>query len=224
MTPLLMKPKRFTVLIADDHPVFRSGLVQIIAADAEFESPRQASDGEQALQLLRQYRPHVAALDIEMPRLNGLAVARAAQRERLPTALCLVTAYKDSGLFDEAMDLGIKGYVLKESAAADILNAVKTVAAGGFFISPVLAQLLVQRQRRARELGQRKPGLESLTPRERRILKMISVDKTTKEIASELDLSPRTVENHRAHIAAKLDLHGAHSLLKFAFGHRDQLL
>jgi DNA-binding NarL/FixJ family response regulator len=218
-----MNPPRLRVLIAEDHPLFRSALVNLVAADSDCAPPVEAADGATALELIRRRRPDVALFDIEMPRLDGLTLVRALQNERLDVPVCLLTAYKDPALFEEAMSLGVRGYVLKETAIADIMAAIKTVAAGSAFISPSLANLLLERRHRVVALRKQRRGLELLSPAERRILKMIAVDKTSKEIAEELGISPRTVENHRANIAQKLDLHGVHSLVKFALGHRNAL-
>lgn len=218
-----MSASRLRIVIAEDHPLFRSALVSVIAADPACETPWEAPDGVTALELIRRHRPHVGLFDIEMPRLDGLATIRRIQQERLDVKVCLLTAFKDPVLLDEAINLGVQGYVLKESAASEIVAAVKAVAAGGSFISASLSGHLLERRQRADSLREQRPGLERLSPAERRVLKMIAVDKTTKEIAQELGISPRTVENHRAHIAQKLGLQGVHSLVKFAFGNRGSL-
>ena len=216
-------PKPITVLVADDHPLFRKALVDVLATDRDLKVIQEASDGASALRLIKDLRPIVAVLDIEMPHGGGIEVAREIQLRRLPVHVIFITAYKAPEFFDEAMNLGVKGYVLKESAAIDILAGIKTVASGNRYISPSLSELLFRRSRDAENLRQKSPGLEDLTPAERRILKMVSLDHTTKEIASELGVSHRTVENHRANIASKLGLSGSHSLLKFAYDNKSRL-
>jgi DNA-binding NarL/FixJ family response regulator len=134
--------------------------------------------------------------------------------------IIFLTMYKEEALFHEAVALGAKGYVLKESAAAEILEAIHAVAAGAHYISPSLSGLLVKN---ATAPNGATSGLASLTPTQRRILKLIASDRTSKEIASDLGLSPRTVENHRTHINARLGLQGSHSLLKFAFENKASL-
>lgn len=212
-----------TVLVADDHPLFRHGLVEVLKADSDLRLLAEAGDGPTALQLVQQHRPQVAILDVRMPKISGLDVARAVRAARLPVALIFLTMYDDEETFQEAMELGVQGYVLKDSALSEIVAAVKTVAAGKHHISASLASFLIQRQARTAALQKAKPGLSELTPAERRILKMIAEDQTTKEIAALLGLSPRTIETHRLHIAEKLNLHGTHSLLKFAFEHKARL-
>ena len=209
-----------TLLLADDHPVYRAGLRQIIGADSAFSVVQETGNGAEALRLLRELKPRVAILDIDMPGLNGLEVARARQEERLSCEIIFLTMYREEDMFHEAMDLGAMGYVLKESAAADILQCLHAVSSGQHYISPALSGFLVARGRRADGSQRDRSGLEGLTPSERRILRMIASDKTSKEIADVLGLSSRTVENHRSNISAKLGLQGSHSLLKFAFENR----
>jgi DNA-binding NarL/FixJ family response regulator len=135
----------------------------------------------------------------------------------------MLTMFKEERLFNEAMDAGFLGYVLKENAASDLVECIHAVAAGRAFISPVLSPFLLQRGERVKTLATEKPGLEKLTPAEQRIIKLIAADFTSKEIAEKLGLSPHTVENHRSNISAKLGLSGSHSLLKFAYDNKSSL-
>lgn len=216
-------PKAITVLVADDHPLFRKGLVDVLRADTGLKVLHETGDGAEALRLIKELRPAVAVLDIEMPRRGGIEVAHEVQRLNLPVQIIFITAYKDPETFDEAMNAGVKGYVLKESAVTDILAGIKAVAAGNRYISPSLSGLLFDRSRAAQSLREQVPGLEALSAAERRILKLVSLDRTTKEIAADLGISPRTVENHRANIAGKLGLSGSHSVLKFAYDNKSRL-
>jgi two-component system response regulator NreC len=217
-----MKPL-LKIVVADDHPIFRRGLCEVIREDPQIELVSQAADGQSALEQIRHYRPSVAILDIQMPKLSGLRVARLLVNEAVAVRLILLTMHEDATLFDEAMDLGIRAYVLKETAAEDVLKAIHCVADGGAFISPTLAGLLLQRQVRGEALRREKPGLNLLTPMEQCILKWIAQDNTSKEIADRLKISVRTVETHRQNISTKLRLSGTHSLLKFAYDHKSQL-
>ena len=217
-----MSPK-ISILIADDHPIFRKGLCEVIESDPSLRLIGQAGNGEEALRLVAELLPAVAILDINMPRLSGLQVARTLAERQLPVKLVLLTMHEDEDLFDEAMALGVPAYVLKESAVEDLLTAVQAVVAGRGFISPTIAGLLVKRREMAAELRRDKPGLDLLTPTERRILRLISEDRTTKEIADTLGISPRTVETHRQNMSHKLHLSGSHSLLKFAFDNKAHL-
>jgi DNA-binding NarL/FixJ family response regulator len=211
------------ILMAEDHPVYRDGLRQIVASDSSLKIVRETGNGADALRLARELKPDIAILDMDLPGMNGLDIARARQKERLGFEIIFLTMYREEDMFAEAMELGAKGYVLKESAAADILQSIHAVAHGGHYISPSLSGLLVKRATREEKSNGESSGLESLTPAERRILKLIASDKTSKEIADALGLSPRTVENHRSNMSAKLGLQGSHSLLKFAFENRGKL-
>ncbi len=211
------------LLIADDHPLLRAGLRQVIETDARLQVVAEASDGAAALELLAAHRPDVAVLDIEMPQLTGFALLREMRAQRLTTAVVFLTMYHDEEMFDEALNLGALGYVLKDSATTDIVAAIKAAAAGQPYISPAISAFLLNRATRAATLVKQTPGLNDLTPTERRVLKLIAENNTSREIAELLFISYRTVENHRSNICQKLDLHGSHSLLKFAFDHKSEL-
>jgi len=212
-----------SILIADDHPIFRAGLREVLGEDTSLQVVAEAADGLKAWQIINQLRPQVAVLDLDMPALNGLALARKVLEARLPTALVILTMYKEARVFHEAIDAGILGYVLKESAANDLLGCIHSVVAGQAFISPALSSLLLNRRAEAKSFLAKKPELESLTAAEQRILALIAENLTSKEIADRFGLSPHTVENHRANICKKLGLQGSHSLLKFAFENKSRL-
>lgn len=216
-------PKKIRLLLADDHPIVRQGLRLLLEADKQLTVIGEASDGRQALEQLKQLQPDVAILDIDMPQLDGFAVVRALQSLHLPVAVIFLTMHSEQELFEAALDLGVKGYVLKESATTDIVHGVKLVAEGKSYLSPALSDLLLKRRSRQNKLEDEQPGLSGLSPTERRVLKLIAEDRTTKEIAAELFISYRTVETHRANICKKLGLHGSMSLLKFAVAHKSEL-
>ena len=216
-------PTEIRLVIADDHPLLRNGLRQVIESDSRLKVLAEAGDGEAALERIEALRPDVAVLDIEMPRLTGFDLLRAIREKKLAVEVVFLTMYKDEEMFNEALDLGAKGYVLKDSAVTDIVGCIHAVAAGRHYISPAISSFLVNRNMRSVELIKQKPSLKDLTATERRILKLIAENKTSKEIAAVLFISHRTVENHRANICQKLDLKGSHSLIKFAFDHKSQL-
>lgn len=216
-------PTPIRLLIADDHPLLRTGLRQVIETDSRLQIVAEAADGATALELLTAHQPDVAVLDIEMPQLTGFALLRELRAQRIPTAVVFLTMYRDEEMFNEALDLGALGYVLKDSATTDIIGAIRAAAGGQPYISPTISAYLINRATRATTLVQQLPSLNDLTPTERRVLKLIAENKTSKEIAAELFISYRTVENHRANICQKLNLKGSHSLLKFAFDHKSEL-
>jgi len=203
-----------TVVVAEDHPVFRKGLTDVLAAAPEFRIVGEAGDGEAALDLVRRHRPRVALLDIDMPRASGLVVAEAVRREGLGAALVMLTMHRDAALFRRALDLGATGYLLKDSAVIDIVACLRMVAAGRAWISPALSSDLLDR--RASEPLPELAFLAELTPAERRVLRLIARGHTSAAIAEQTGTSPKTVENHRLHICRKLDLHGPQALLRFA--------
>jgi DNA-binding NarL/FixJ family response regulator len=211
-----MNAKLDTILLADDHPVFRRGLRTIIDADPQFTVIEETADGALALARIRDLKPDVALLDVNMPGRSGIEVARAVQDEGLATRVVFLTMSRDEATFNTALDLGAAGYLLKESAVEEIVACLKAVAAGENFVSPQLSTFLIHRGGRARALQAQKPSLGDLTPTETRVLKLISEQKTTREIAEMLFISPRTVERHRENICAKLELRGSNALLKFA--------
>jgi DNA-binding NarL/FixJ family response regulator len=214
---------KLKLLIVDDHPVFRRGLREIIEERQTFQIAGEAADGKTALELLPQLKPAVIVLDIDMPRINGLEVARQLQREKSHTQVVFLTMYKDEDLYNAAMDAGVKAYVLKENAGEEIIGALEKVARGESFVSPSLSHATQRRSERVQALLLNKPQIDELTAAERHILKLIAEDRTSKEIADVLQISFKTVENHRLNICHKLNLHGSHSLLKFAFDHKSHL-
>jgi DNA-binding NarL/FixJ family response regulator len=211
------------VLIADDHPIFRHGLRQVIEQARNLEVVAEAEDGVTAFERIQDSRPDVAVLDIDMPGEDGFSVARRVREQRLPVLVIFLTMHKDELHFNEAMDLGVRGYLIKDNAAADVVNCINAIAAGRDYVSPSLSTHLLNRARRAATFADQKPRVADLTATERRILALLAEYKTNKEIANELCVSVRTVENHRANMCNKLDLHGTHALVKFAIRHRSEL-
>jgi DNA-binding NarL/FixJ family response regulator len=205
-------------VIADDHPLMLKGVRQTLEADAGIAVVGEARDGRAALELLRQHRPEIAVLDIGMPGLNGFGVLREARKVGLPVETVFLTAQNDASLFEEAIALGAKGYVLKECVSSDIVAGVRAAAAGRHYISPALSSYLVRRAAQSMPAG----GLADLTPSERVVVRLIGEYKTTREIAAELFISPLTAETHRRNICEKLGLRGSNALIKFALGHKGE--
>jgi DNA-binding NarL/FixJ family response regulator len=215
--------REIRLVIADDHPIFRQGLRQVIERTPHFTVVAEAEDGITALERIEQHRPEIAILDIDMPNQDGFAVARSLREQQLPVTLIFLTMHRDELHLNEALDLGGKGYLIKDSAAADIVNCINAAAAGQNYISPALSTYLLKRRQRAATLVEQQPGLPELTATERRVLALLAEYRTSKEIADELCTSVRTIQNHRANICAKLDLHGTHALVKFAIQHKSDL-
>ena len=213
---------RIDIVIADDHPLVRAGLRLVLEKTADIEVRAEAGDGSTALELVRMHQPQVAILDLEMPELSGLDVARAILSGSPGTSVIILTMYDDEEMFNEAMDIGVSGYVLKDSASIDIVRAVRSAVRGEYFISAALSNPLRARQAKS-AVAESRLGLLKLTPSERRILKLVAEQKTSGEIADILSVSQRTVDNHRTNICHKLGLNGINSLLRFALTHRGEL-
>jgi DNA-binding NarL/FixJ family response regulator len=211
------------ILIADDHPIFRRGLRQVIESEAGLTVVAEADDGAKALDLIRDLKPDIAILDIHMPEMSGFDLARRVFGEGIAVEVIFLTMHKAEDLFNAAMDMGVKGYVLKDSAVTDIVGGIRAALKGDPFISPQLSAFLLRRSARREELRQSAPGLDDLTPTERRVLRMLAEYKTSKQIADELFISSRTVDNHRANISQKLGLRGSHALMKFAIEHKSEI-
>ena len=211
------------VLIADDHPIYRRGLREVLEADPRLHVVDEVGDGAAAVVRIRDRRPDVTVMDINMPNMSGLDVVRMLRSEKVPAAVVLLTMYRERDLLNDALDLGVRGYVLKDSAPLEIVQAVIAAQAGEHYVSPALSSHLISRRAQASALARKQPGLDDLTPTERRVLRLIAESRTSKEIAADLGISYRTVENHRTHICEKLDIHGSHALMKFAIEHRSSL-
>jgi DNA-binding NarL/FixJ family response regulator len=211
------------ILIADDHPIFRQGLRQVIEAQHGLTVVAEAADGDRALQHLREADIAVAVLDVTMPLKDGFAVAREAREHRLAAAIVFLTMHRDEHYLDAALDAGVRGYVLKDNAATEIVDCIRSVAGGGDYVSPTLSSLLIRRHTRAAGLAERKPEIEQLTETERRILRLVADGLTSREIAGQLGIGVRTVEHHRNNVAVKLELRGSHALTKFALRHKSDL-
>ncbi len=213
-----------TIILADDHPIVRKGLREVIEEDKRLRVVAEVNNGREAVEAIEKFSPQVTILDIDMPVMNGFETAREIKRRKLKTEIIFLTMHRDEDLFNEAIDLGAKGFVLKDSALIDIIECVKAVAASEHYASHALTKFLINRSRRALGLTERQPTVNDLTPTERRILKLIAENMTSKEIGEEIFISPRTVEKHRQNICQKLNLQGSHSLFKFAVQHKSELL
>lgn len=213
-----------SILIADDHPLMRRGLRLSVEEDPGLKVVGEAADGEIALSLITRLRPDIALLDIEMPKLDGLGVARELAKRGIKTEIIFLTLHSSQDLFRSAMDLGCKGYILKDSAVQEVVAGIRAVASGRPYLSSAItANLLQRREEPTQNAGQ---GLmSSLTPTERRIMLLIAHGKTSKEIGTELSIHYRTVENHRTNICRKLELdgEGANALLRYALQNKNLL-
>ncbi|HET6977357.1 MAG TPA: response regulator transcription factor [Pyrinomonadaceae bacterium] len=202
------------ILIADDHPIVRQGLRHTIEPEAGFEIVCETGNGQETLAAARQFQPQIIILDIDLPELDGFQVMDVLRREKSEAKVIFLTVHREESFLRKALSLGGAGYVLKDCAVTDILAAIRAVSEGLPFISPAMTTYLIK--------ANSSPGtdsLETLTPAERRVLRLVAQYKTTQEIAETLSVSPRTIESHRAMITQKLGLRGSHSLMRYALQH-----
>lgn len=210
------------LLIADDHSLIRKGLKQVLEADSSF-SIQEAENGKEALKIIREDNPEIAILDVEMPEMTGFEVAQKVHKESISIDLIFLTMYKDESMFNNAMDIGVKGYVLKENTVSEITECIKSVLAGKYYLSPAISHYLISRNNGLMNPASDKQGLNLLTDSEKNILKLVSEMKTNQEIAKVLGISSKTVKNHRNNICNKLGLTGTHALLRFAIKNETKL-
>jgi len=204
-----------TIIIADDHPIFRSGTRAIVDAIPGAHVVAEAGDGLEAYRQVLAHRPDIAILDLEMPVLTGLEVCRKLLAEKHSTRLIVLTMHKDRHFFDDAISAGVRGYLLKDNATAELVKCIDAVQAGQRYISPGIQNYLTEHT-----AATMPPDIAALyatlTPTEKVILKLVAGGSTSQQIAASIFISPNTVENHRASIARKLRLEGKNSLMKFA--------
>ena len=212
-----------SVVIAEDHPFFRDGLRRALESQPGVRVVAEASDGAAAFDCVHSLRPDVAILDIGLPEVDGCALARRIRQAQIRVELIFLTICDDEEMFEEALRSDVKGYLLKDCTAEEIVRCVKAVCAGQTYASPAMATYLAGRARRVEKLSEAIPGLRLLTPHERAILLRIAQDKTSKEIAREMGIAPKTVDAHRLNICHKLDIHGNHVLSRFAIQHKDEI-
>jgi DNA-binding NarL/FixJ family response regulator len=197
------------LVIADDHPLLREGLVQILQKQSNFKVMGEASNGEEAIKLIKEKQPDIAILDVQMPVLDGFEVAKTVLRDFPKTKIFFLTMYKEERLIKKVFELGIKGYVLKESAVNDIVNSINDVSNDKFYLSPQVSHILLK------SISQSN-GKNELTQSEQAIINLIGKGKSSQEIADELFISPKTVRNHRSNICKKLGITGNSALLKYS--------
>lgn len=219
----LKMAEQIKIVLADDHPVVRQGLKQIIESDPRLKIVAQTGDGETALQFIEKLQPDVAVLDIDMPKMDGFAVVREMRGRKIEIPVIFLTMHDEEEIFQAALDLDVLGYVLKDSAETDIVESIESVARRRPFFSNSMSALLLKRRQRSDEFERDNKGLSQLTPTERRILKLIADNKTSKEIADLFYISHRTVDTHRTNISRKLNLQGSLALIKFAAAHKSEL-
>jgi two-component system, NarL family, response regulator NreC len=208
--------RRIRILLADDHTLVRQGLRKLLEERPDWEVIAEAGDGREAVRLAEQHKPDVAILDVAMPLLNGIETTRQITRRVPNTRVLVLSMHADEAYVTQILQAGATGYLLKDSADVDLLKAVEEAAHGRSFFSPAIARVMLDDY--VRQLADKgvTDRYESLSEREREIFQLIAEARTNKEIAALLNVSPSTVETHRAHIMEKLDLHSAAEIVLYA--------
>ena len=208
--------KTVRILLADDHTVVRKGLRLLLESHPGFEVVADAADGRGAVALAEQHTPDVVVMDVAMPVLNGIEAARQITARLPHTAVVFLSMHSDESYVLRALKSGGRGYLLKDSAEADLINAVRAVTEGKSFFSPAISKMMMEDHMRELRERQIEDSYELLTTREREVLQLLAEGKSNKEVAAVLNLSLYTVETHRGNILQKLDLHSGAELILYS--------
>jgi two-component system response regulator NreC len=207
--------KRIRVLLVEDHETVRQGLRMVLESQSDIEVVAEAANGRIAVEHSERYQPDVVVLDLSMPEMNGLAAAQAIKQRSPDTAIVALTRHDDAAFVDELMKAGASGYVLKQSPTTQLLKAVRTVSAGGEYIDTALVE---RSSRENTQIDSERPA-PTVSDREKQVLRMMAVGHSNKEIATDLEISIRTVEVHKANAMRKLKLRGRIDVVRFAILH-----
>ncbi len=208
--------KKHTIIIVDDHPIVREGLINIVNNDSTFSVVGNSGDGAEAITLIDKIKPDIAVLDISLPNKNGLQIIREIKEKKLSTKIVVLTMYKEEEYFEEAIELGVNGYLIKENALKELTECLHKIIEGKTYICSEFSDVLVKQRNELKSFNSKTQGLENLSKTEIKVLKLISQNLTSKQIANELFLSIRTIQNHRNSIGHKLGFSGYNKLLQFA--------
>ena len=210
-------PTHISVLLADDHMVVREGLRKLLESEDGIEVVGDAATGRQAVEMARQLRPAVIVMDMAMPLLNGLEATRQIRHAVPATRVLMLSAHSDDAYVEAVMDMGAVGYLIKQTSASCLAQAIRSVAGGNTYFSAAIAERYRKRHETAPDRkGRPKTKLAGLTPREMEVLQQIAEGAANKQIAAALGISIKTVEKHRNHLMSKLDIHETAGLTRYA--------
>jgi len=207
---------RIRILLADDHTLFRQGVKTLLATESDMEVVGEAADGISAAERAAELRPDVVLMDIGMPGPSSFEITRQIKRNRPETRVLFLSMYDDEDYLVQSMEVGGSGYVLKDSPAPQLVEAVRDVSRGGSYLSPRMLSQLVDDFRTRVRTADRLPRFATLTPREKEVLKMLAEGNSVKEVACQLNLSVKTVEAHKFNLMRKLDIHNKAQLVQYA--------
>lgn len=210
--------EKIRIVLADDHPIVLDGLRNLIRAEPDFELVGEAASGLSALKIIREQRPDVAVLDISMPELNGIVLSRRLAGEMPALRLLVLTLHEDRAYLNQALEAGVRGYVLKRSAVENLVQAIRAVLVGGLYIDPAIVGRVFESKQVNKRLAARKGVAPALTDREADVLKMAALGFTNKEIASRLDVGVKSIETYKARGLEKLGLKTRAELVRYASG------
>jgi DNA-binding NarL/FixJ family response regulator len=209
-----------TVLLAEDHVIVRQGLRSLLSAEPDIEVVGEAGNGRQAVQMARELKPDIVVMDIGMPLLNGLEATSQIVGEALPTKVLILSSYSDDEYVHQLAGAGAAGYLIKQTAASELISAVRQIAKGNAYFSPSILKRLLDLYRDSGAKGRTGgTGTEPLTSREQEVLQMVAEGHVNKQIASTLNLSIKTVEKHRQQLMDKLNIHDIAGLTRYAIAH-----
>jgi two-component system response regulator NreC len=204
------------IVLADDHTILRNGLRAVLERQADFAVVGEAGTGREAIEVVQRERPDVVILDITMPILNGIEAARRISAEYPKTAVMILSMHSDEGYILQALRVGARAYLLKDSAEGDLIHAIRAVSGGKAFFSPAVSKVLADDYLRQLQQQGVEDRYELLTSRERELLQLIAELKSTKDIAALLGVSPHTVDTHRGNLMQKLNVHSIPELILYA--------
>lgn len=207
---------RHKVVIAEDHTILREGLRALLSAASDLEVVGEAADGRQAIRLVKELRPDLILTDLSMPKMNGVEAIREIKRRAPDTKVLALTVHKAEEFILEVLQAGADGYILKDASSKELTLAIKSVLGGKRYLSPSVSQMVIEGYLEGRKSMPSSSPWDTLTKREREILKLIAEGHKNKEIADYLYISVKTVEKHRANLMKKLDLHSAAALTAYA--------
>lgn len=208
--------RKIRILLADDHQLMRSGIRLMLEREADLGVVGEASDGREAVALAKTLRPDVVVMDIGMSSLNGIEAAQQITGDHPGTAIVMLSMHSDESYVLRALKAGARGYLLKDSAEADLIKAVHAVAGSKSFFSPAVSKVLLDDYVRKLRRSGTEDAYDLLTPREREVLQLIAEGKSNKDIANLLNLSVYTVESHRSNLMEKLNLRGLPEVILYA--------
>ncbi len=208
-----------TVFLADDHDIVRQGVQSLLEAQGDIEITGTANNGRDAVRQVSQLRPDIAILDIAMPQLNGLDAAQQIRRACPAVQIIILSMYATTEHIFHALQVGARGYLLKETAVSEVVDAVRAVLVGRLYLSQKISDKVINDYISHRQAAKTIAPLSHLSGREREVLQLVAEGKTSTEIAGLLSISPRTVDTHRARLMEKLNLDGLPQLVKFAIQH-----